>query len=309
MRVFLEPDLDILRQANTNAGSKLKQVAFDKAVMHHLGSSLYEDRVVRFKRMRGLSDDNFAFSESDLVGFFSGEKREMKKYILDAQKDLIMRDERNRLTEFVEWAGKGASLPLSYSTIDKSFFREFLYKDALTTDLDDRMELGENPRQLERDQLVRLMTMYADAVFVDKWDPDIGGRRLESRVKKGELIGQDHLRAWRLGREEVLVAVLRWIKLVMSNYYAVQLKVVHNDRLLHVRAPDALWESIEHFLSNLTCLPCWIDPQFSGMVFGMKRNSEYWERVFETGVAPDDVQVLATGLNVMEMIKPKGTSA
>ena len=30
-------------QANTNAGGKLRQVAFDAAVMRHLGSSLYHE--------------------------------------------------------------------------------------------------------------------------------------------------------------------------------------------------------------------------------------------------------------------------
>ena len=45
LRVFVEPDTNILLQANTNAGGKLRQVAFDAAVMRHLGSSLYVERV------------------------------------------------------------------------------------------------------------------------------------------------------------------------------------------------------------------------------------------------------------------------
>jgi hypothetical protein len=39
VRIFLEPDVNILLQANTNAGGKLRQVAFDTAVMRHLGPS------------------------------------------------------------------------------------------------------------------------------------------------------------------------------------------------------------------------------------------------------------------------------
>jgi hypothetical protein len=48
VRIFLEPDVNVLLQANTNAGGKLRQVAFDVAVMRHLGSSLYIDRVRRY---------------------------------------------------------------------------------------------------------------------------------------------------------------------------------------------------------------------------------------------------------------------
>lgn len=304
VRVFLSPDTDVLLQANTNAGGKLKQVAFDTAVMHHLGSSLYEERVAQYKKMRGLSDSDFSFSESELVSFFGGERREMLKYILDAQKDQVMRDGNNRLTEFVEWAGKGATLPLSYSAINNSFFKEFLYKKALTNDLDEGLEQGENPRLLEREQLVRLMSLYAETIFVDHWDPDLGGRKLESRVQKGESIPDTHLRAWRLGREEVLANVLRWVRLVMANYYAVTLKVVHEDRLLQTRVPDELWESIGNFLTHMAALPCWVDHQLSGAVFGSKKNLDFWDRVFETGQAPSQIQVLAEGLNVIDMIKP-----
>ena len=308
VRVFLRPDSDVLRQANTNAGSKLKQVAFDTAVMHHLGSSLYADRVAQFKEMRHLNDDDFSFSETELVGFFSGEKREMLKYIVDAQKDAIMRDENNRLTEFVEWAGKGASLPLSYSAIDKTFFREFLFRKALATDLDDGLEAGENPRQLERDQLVRLMTMYAEAVFVDKWDPDTGGRRLENRVQKSEAIAHAHLRAWRLSREEVLANVLsQGVRVVLEHYYALRRQSVRRDRLLHTRAPDELWDAVGSFLANLVALPCWVDSQLSGTVFGSKQNLDFWERVFDTGKAPNGVQVLAQKIDVIEMTNPPDT--
>ena len=45
VRVFVEPDLNVLLQANTNAADKLRQVAFDTAVMRHLGSTLYAERV------------------------------------------------------------------------------------------------------------------------------------------------------------------------------------------------------------------------------------------------------------------------
>ena len=50
VRVFLEPDVEVLITANTNAGSDLRQVAFDKATMRHLGSTLYADRVASIQK-------------------------------------------------------------------------------------------------------------------------------------------------------------------------------------------------------------------------------------------------------------------
>ena len=53
-----------------------------------------------------------------------------------------------------------------------------------------------------------LMSLFAEIFFVGKWDPEIGGRKLEYRVQKGDPIPEEHLRAWRIAREEILGNVL-----------------------------------------------------------------------------------------------------
>ena len=72
VRVFVEPDLKILLQVNTNAGDKLRQVAFDTAVVRHLGSTLYAERVTQYEKLKGIASDNYSFSDKDLVAFFRG---------------------------------------------------------------------------------------------------------------------------------------------------------------------------------------------------------------------------------------------
>ena len=81
VRVFVNPSVNVLIQANTNAGSTLRQVAFDKAVMRHLGSTLYGDRLKRYQEMHGIAEDNFSFSEQDLVHHFRGERRQMERFM------------------------------------------------------------------------------------------------------------------------------------------------------------------------------------------------------------------------------------
>lgn len=305
VRVFLEPDTNVLLLANTNAGGKLRQVAFDIAVMRHLGSSLYVDRVRRYQSMRGLDENDYSFSEQDLVRFFRGERREMERYIIDSQRDAITHDQSNGLLEFVEWAGKAADRPLSYNTLERSFFREFLYKKALETPIDAGMEEGTNPRQLEREQMVRLMSLFAEVFFISHWDPELGGRQMESRFQKGDPIPEGHVRAWRIAREEVIASVMRWVRLVIANYYAYTGKVIHEERLLHIRLPDELWNRLRNFLEGLANLPCWIDRNLSTTVFGPKQNLDYWEKVFETGVAPSGIRILAAPLDLNEMIRPR----
>ena len=258
--------------------------------------------------MRGLTEDNYSFSEDDLVRFFRGERREMERYIIDAQRDGITHDQTNALLEFVEWAGKGADRPISYTTIERSFFKEFLYKKALDRPIDEGIEQGTSPRLLEREQMVRMMSLFAEVFFVGQWDPEVGGRRLESRVQGGEKIAEGHLRAWRLAREELLATVLRWVRLVIANYFAYTGKVIHEDRLLHTRLPDELWNRLRHFLVNLSGLPCWIDRNLSTTVFGTKQNLDYWEKVFQTGKAPTGIQILAEPLDLNAMIRDRAAS-
>jgi hypothetical protein len=303
VRIFLNPNVDQLRTANTHAGSNLRQVAFDPAVMRHLGSTLYADRVRKYKQIRSLAPDDYSFSEADLVRFFRGEKREMERYIIDAQRDAVTHSQDNRLLEFVEWSGKAANRPLAYSTVERTFFKEFLFKKALETSIDEGMDRGANPRVLERDQLIKLMNLFANTIFVGKWDPELGGRRLEEQIRDGKSVPEHHLRAWRIAREEVLANVMRWIRLVLENYFAWSEKAVDNGKLLHVPLADEVWKRVENFLLNLSKLPCWFDKGFSSTVFGPKQNLDYWKRVFETGTAPNGVKVLARPLVISQMIQ------
>src|SRR5439155_2089564 len=121
LRVFVNPDTNVLLAANTNAGSKLRQVAFDAAVLRHLGSTLYAERVQQYQDLKGLGRADYGFSERDLANFFRGERREVLRYVIDAQRDSVTHNKENRLMEFVEWSGKGSDRPMSYATIDGTF--------------------------------------------------------------------------------------------------------------------------------------------------------------------------------------------
>lgn len=125
VRIFINPDSDKLLTANTNAGTTLKQVAFDKSIQRHLGNALYFERVERYKQERKLPEDDFSFSEQDLVNYYKGESREMKRYILDSVRDGITHHEDNKLKEFIDFGGRGNIKPLSYSTVEKTFYSFF----------------------------------------------------------------------------------------------------------------------------------------------------------------------------------------
>ena len=302
LRVFVRPDINVLLQANTNAGDQLRQVAFDTAVKQHLGSTLYGERIRDYQSLKGLREDDFSFSESDLVTFFRGEHREVLRYILDAVRDGIAHSPDNWLMEYVEWAGKEAIRPVAYSAIQKTFYSEFLYPKPLTTPIGFRLEEGENPRQLEKLQMVRLMSLVADSFFANQWDPDRGGRKIEYQFQQGEAVPEPHFRAWRLGREEVLGVCVEWLRVVIENFYAWTGARIDRDKLLHQRFPEELWRRIGAFLANLRDLPCWVDKGLSRTLFGAKQNRDAWRTIFDTGKSPQGVRVLAEPLDLTKMI-------
>ena len=305
VRVFVRPDLKVLLEANTNAGDKLRQVAFPPAVKRHLGSALYYERVQEYQKLRDLSPDDYSFSESDLVKVFRGEHREVIRYIVDAVRDGITRDPNNKMIDFVEWAGKGAEKPLSYNTIEKTFYSEFLHMKPIESRIDYGLETGLNPRQLERDQMVRLMSIFAEVFFIGQWNADLGGNKLEDRVLKGEDIPPGHLRAWRIGREEILANVLEWVRLGIEHFYAMTGEMIDKDRVMHHRFPPVLWTNIENVLRNICDLPCWTDKELSRMIFGGKPPRDFWKQIFREGVSPTKVRVLAQGLDLKSLVTPK----
>ena len=303
VRVFLNPNLDLLLTTNTNAGTNLRQVAFDKSVQRHLGSTLYTERLRTYQKAMGKSDDDFSFSERDLVTYFKGEHREIKRYILDDVRNSITHDPENTLKDFIDFGGREQEKPLSYSTIEKTFYSFFIYQDVLETSLDYRIDSGDNPRQLEKSQITRLMMIIAQEIYAGRYDPDIGTYQIEKRVQKGEDLPEDHLRAFRMSKEEILYNWLDVVAKTVKRSFLYQGKMFDENKLFEYKFPEPLWDTITRVIRNLARLSIWKNRGLSNTAFGGKQNYEYWQTIFETGKTPQGADVMPTGLNLDELLK------
>ena len=150
----------------TRGGRKRADRVALKSVQRRLGSSILLDRIKRFKSEKGLADDYEAFSEKALAEHFKGEQRALKRYVLDSVRDSITHSSDNKLRDFVEYAGKGYDKPISYSTIEKTFYSKFIHQEMLETPWNYKAEIGENPRELEKTQIIRTHEHYRrDALY------------------------------------------------------------------------------------------------------------------------------------------------
>ena len=303
VRVFIDPDTNLLLTANTNAATTLRQVAFDKSVQRSLGSSLLSNRINRYREELGIEPGDENFSELDLVNHFKGEGKEMRRYIVDRVRDSITTHHENKLRDYIEYGGKSGDKPLSYSTIEKTFYQFFISNEVLITPFNYKFEGGTNPRQLEIDQVVRLMNIIADQIYIGQFDPTRGIRRIENDVQQGQDISEPRLRAFRMAKEEIIHNWLRLVRQIVYQYFITTGKPIDEGKLFQDEIPEACWQNIENFIDALKHLPLWVNKDLSISAFGAKQNNAYWHSIFKTGETPDGAVVMLEGLDLLEMIK------
>jgi hypothetical protein len=307
LRVFLNPDLDRLIETNTNAGSTLRQIAFDKSIMRQLNNVLYAERIKKYQLDFKLSDDDFSFSELQLVDYFKGENVNIKKYITDSIKYAVTNNSENKFKDYIDFEGRAKDLPLSYSAYDKTFLSRFIdYKLILDTPINYRSDEGINPRELEIDQLVQLCNIIAEEIYVGKFNPEVGVYRIEQKIidKKDKDIIDDYFVVYCMSKEEVIYNWLIYLRKAIETYFYNTGKIIESNKVFQTKFDEQLWRNVRNFMQNLKHLPLWRDRSMASTIFAGKNNYDYWKKVFETGKNPDGAQVLAKSLNFIDMIRP-----
>jgi hypothetical protein len=164
--------------------------------------------------------------------------------------------------------------PAVVQLIDKTFYSFFVYQEVLDTPLHYGMENGENPRELETSQLIRLMNVIAEEIYIGKFDSDIGTDKIESQLQKGTNFPLPHLRAFRMSKEEVLYNWLKFVEQIAYTYFVNTGMPTQKERLFQYPFPEQLWTNIRNFVRNLAGLPLWANKDLSETVFGGKAEQQ-----------------------------------
>jgi hypothetical protein len=305
VRIFIAPDIDRLTETNTNAGSILRQIAFDKSIMRQLNNTLYFERVKNYQIDHGLSEDDFSFSEQQLIDYFKGENINIKKYIIDSIKHSITNEKENKLKDFIDFEGKAKELPISYSAYDKTFLTSLINsKLILNTPISYKTDEGLNPRELEITQIIRLLNIVAEEIYINMFRPEVGVYRIETKIlnNRDTDITDDHLIAYRMSREEILFNWLRYLKEVIRAYFINTGKIIDERKMFQYQFDEQVWINIRNFIYNLKELPLWKNRSMAATIFAGKNNYDYWKTIFETGKSPDGADVLIKPINFIEMI-------
>ncbi len=306
LRIFIDPEVDRLTETNTNAGSTLRQIAFDKSIMRQLNNILYTEKIKKYQYDHHLSEDDLSFSEQQLIAYFRGENVNIKKYIIDSIKNTITYSKENKLKDYIDFEGKAKELPISYSTFGKAILDQVVdSKQFLETPINFKSEEDLNPRELQIDQITELLNIIAEEIYIGKFKPEIGVYRIEQKIidKKDSDITVEHLTAYRISKEEVVFNWFIYLEKVIESYFYNTGRVYEQNKLFMEKFDEQLWLNIRNFIKNLTILPLWKDKSMAITIFAGKKNYDYWKEILEKGKSPDGVEVLTRPLNFMEMIR------
>ena len=306
LRVFIDPDVNRLTETNTNAGSTLRQIAFDKSVMRQLNDTLYSEKIRKYQNDHKLDEDDFNFSEQNLIDYFKGENINVKKYIIDSIKHSITHSKDNKLKGYIDFEGKAKELPISYNAFSKAILDQLIdSKQFLDKSINYKNEEELNPRELQINQIVEVLNVMSEEIYIEKYNPEVGLYRIEQKIinKKDRDITNEHLAAYRISKEEVMYNWFIYLKKVIESYFNNTGKPYELNRFFMEKFDEQLLINIRNFIKNLISLPLWKDRTMANTIFAGKNNYDYWKEIFETGKSPDGAQVLAKPLNFIDMIK------
>jgi len=302
LRVFINGSKQDLKETNWRAHTDLRQIEFFRSIAARVGSGLFADKFKEYLNSPGKPKSESLFVKS----LPYPEREQIKKEFLSWLKHGILHpkdfdpdSEDNLMTPYIEEEkSRKRNKPISYDAFEKTFIKFFVYRKPATEEIDPDSE--EYFRIIERRNVVKLMSLIAQKVLINKFDINLGAYKLEERLRKGERIPELHLKAYRIFRPktfEVWCEVLRdgivqLLKLrgELSDTYAKEGKIFWRE------LNDETWEEIDKMLDRIFNHKIWLsdNPQIIEAINSTRK--EICQKLLTEGKI-DDTQVIDNPIN------------
>ncbi|MCJ7544231.1 MAG: HNH endonuclease [Phycisphaerae bacterium] len=213
VRVFVNYSRERLKETNYRAHTKLAQVHFPQLINDRVGADLLReefDRFVQGGEFGKISEDSFFTKHLQRA-----QRGEYRKYFGNWLRYEVLIGkagaEQNSILNFTETVmPRSIRNPLSYDTLQKTFLDLMIYTRPAREPLDQT----DRYRRLEKENLVRLMNIFAEEVLANgRFNLELGIRRMEERLANDpQSVPDSHLRAYRLCRKAAMVIWTRELK-------------------------------------------------------------------------------------------------
>lgn len=272
-----------------------------------LHNTLYCEYIKYYQIKHNLQEDDYSFSEQKLFDFFYKKDSGFKQYIIGSIKHSLIIHKDNRLVDFIRLRSKLRNRPIELRSFEIALFGSFINSHTvLNTPITLKNDQGLTTRSLEINQMVQLLNILADTLYINKFDLNIKFSRIEKNIreKKDTQYSDDYLIASRLGKEEILYNLMQYLKMVISSYFKQSGTVINQENIFQTQFDNQLWVYIKNFVQNVRQLSLWKTRSNAACnLFSGKRHYDYWRVIFETGKYEDNTPILNKPLNIRDLIK------
>ncbi len=199
-KVYVEPDLHDLKDTNLAAHDRLRQMAFYTSTLIRKYADLFREDWAEYLEVPGpKTEEKFVRFMTDRKGLTPNDA---VKRLQSAIYDDILDSPQNRLVEFIAERNRTRKNPLTTSSVQKSFFQTLLTPPPLKVEFESPQDF----REVEKTNLVRVMSMVADEGLINKWNPEANDN---SHHKAQRIFASGVLRGWVPILRDVISQVLR----------------------------------------------------------------------------------------------------
>jgi hypothetical protein len=197
-KVYIDPEVLLLKDTNLIAHDKLRQMPFFTSTLIAKYSDIFKQEWEDYLERPGSKNEN------DFVAFLRLRGKttvEAKKMLQMAIEQDVMEDQDNSLSEFIAERNRTRKNPVSISILEKTFFREFIFSPPTTIEF----EGPDDFRAGEQKNLVRLLSLIADKQLTGRWNPEANNA---AHQRAERIFGAGAMRAWVPMLRDVIAQVL-----------------------------------------------------------------------------------------------------
>jgi len=299
LRIFLNPDIKLLKMTNFGAHTKLAQIHFPMAIQDKVGHDIFRPALEEY--LNSLSDRSSIRESSYFYGLSKEERSEMRAHFQGYLKFRIvsaMGTEGGQFFDYVETvSARSKTKPLAYETVRKAIFNNFL----CLYDTDVPIDLALEMRDQERDNLVFLLNLFTNKVLSNQFDLSKGIYKIEERLASDPSIRDPHLRAYRLCRQAPLIVVMRELRDAIAQLLSIRGRYQdagwYKEQVLWADLDESDWASVRKMLDVILLHKVWIERNevYTRVLQDTRQKS--WEDILIRGTLPGATQPVYEPLN------------
>lgn len=243
-KIYIQAVAKVLKETNLEAHLSYRQMSFYSYELMKKYADIFGEDWDEYSGTEGpLSEQGFV---DYLVNVKKMTKAKARSEVERAIHWRILDDPKNLLAPFVSKETRSRFQPLTYNRIARTFFRHLLSPIPSEAEFESDKDL----RGLEEQNLIRVMSIVAEEVLMDRWDSDKNDA-IHQRTER--IVSAGSVRAW-----------VRVLRDVLNAYLQLYLKGPDEiEKVLHRELTDEQFGWIRKFIQQIVAHSVWDAPNTS----------------------------------------------